>query len=106
MIAARWGAAALLSLAVAACRRYPSLRAAIFDLPATIEVAGEFIARSGFKDRIELIPGDFFRDPLPQADLYSVGRILHEVAAYTAADRLSLQLSSDRHRKRRMHRGD
>jgi len=65
-------------LAVAACARYPSLRAAVFDLPVTIKVVREFIERAGFKDRIELIPGDFFRDPLPEADLYSVGRILHD----------------------------
>ena len=65
-------------LTVAACARYRSLRAAVFDLPATIKVAREFIERAGFKDRIELIPGDFFRDPLPEADLYSVGRILHD----------------------------
>jgi acetylserotonin N-methyltransferase len=65
-------------LPMAACARYPSLRAAVFDLPATIKVAQEFIERAGFKDRIELIPGDFFRDPLPEADLYSLGRILHD----------------------------
>lgn len=65
-------------LPVAACAHYPSLRAAVFDLPGTIEVAREFVERSGFQDRIELIPGDFFRDPLPEADLYSVGRILHD----------------------------
>jgi len=65
-------------LAAAACARYPSLRAAVFDLPVTIKVVREFIERAGFKDRIELIPGDFFRDPLPEADLYSVGRILHD----------------------------
>jgi acetylserotonin O-methyltransferase len=65
-------------LPVAACARYPSLHAAVFDLPGTIEVAREFIERSGFQDRIELIAGDFFRDPLPPTDLYSVGRILHD----------------------------
>jgi acetylserotonin N-methyltransferase len=29
-------------------------------------------------DRVELIPGDFFEDPLPEADLFAVGRILHD----------------------------
>jgi acetylserotonin N-methyltransferase len=28
--------------------------------------------------RVELIPGDFFNDELPPADLYSLGRILHD----------------------------
>lgn len=65
-------------LPVAACLRYLSLRAAVFDLPGTIEVAREFIERAGLRERVELIAGDFFSDPLPQADLYSVGRILHD----------------------------
>lgn len=61
-------------LALAACDRYPSLEAAVFDLPQVIRVASEHVAGS----RVELIAGDFFTDPLPQADLYSVGRILHD----------------------------
>jgi acetylserotonin N-methyltransferase len=65
-------------LAVAACERYPHLRAAVFDLPRVIEVAREQVARSSVASRIELIPGDFFRDALPEADLFSVGRILHD----------------------------
>ena len=65
-------------LAVAACERYPLLRAAVFDLPAAIEVAWEFIARCRYADRIELVAGDFFSDPLPKADLFSLGRILHD----------------------------
>ena len=65
-------------LAVAACERYPQLRAAVFDLPAVIEVAREYISASGAGGRIDLAPGDFFRDPLPEADLFSVGRIIHD----------------------------
>ncbi|HKX00202.1 MAG TPA: class I SAM-dependent methyltransferase [Bryobacteraceae bacterium] len=65
-------------LAIAACERYPGLHAAVFDLPRVIEVARDQVARSSAKDRIELVAGDFFRDPLPQADLYAVGRILHD----------------------------
>ncbi len=65
-------------LAIAACERYEALRGAIFDLPPVIEQAKEFIATSEAADRVELIAGDFFRDPLPEADLYAVGRILHD----------------------------
>lgn len=61
-------------LCVAACERYPNLEAAVFDLPQVIEFAREFTAAT----RVELIPGDFFTDPLPPADLYAVGRILHD----------------------------
>jgi acetylserotonin N-methyltransferase len=60
-------------LAMAVASRYPGLRAAVFDLPAAIEFAREFV-----DGRVELIAGDFFRDPLPEADLYGLGRILHD----------------------------
>jgi acetylserotonin O-methyltransferase len=65
-------------LAIAACERYPELHAVVFDLPRVIEVAREQVERSSVVSRIELISGDFFRDALPEADLYSVGRILHD----------------------------
>lgn len=65
-------------LAAAACGRYPKLRAAVLDLPAAVEVAREYVGRSPYANRIELIAGDFFRDPLPEADLFSLGRILHD----------------------------
>ncbi len=57
----------------AALERYPNLQAAVFDLPPVIETA-----RSFADPRVELIPGDFFTDPLPPADLYALGRILHD----------------------------
>ncbi len=65
-------------LAVAACRRYPDLRAVVFDLPAVMLLARELVAGSGVADRIELVAGDFFADPLPEADLFALGRILHD----------------------------
>jgi len=61
-------------LALAAKDRYPQLQVALFDLPEVVEFAKEHIG-----DRaVDLIPGDFFADPLPPADLYAVGRILHD----------------------------
>jgi acetylserotonin O-methyltransferase len=53
-------------LAEAARQRYPHLRTAVFDLPSVAAVYPGTIA------------GDFFTDPLPEADLYSLGRILHD----------------------------
>ena len=60
-------------LALAARDRYPELSAILFDLPAVIEVARERVG-----DRVELVAGDFFTDDLPAADLYALGRILHD----------------------------
>jgi len=65
-------------LAVAACRRYPALRAVVFDLPAVLPLTRELVDASGVADRIELAAGDFFADPLPEADLFALGRILHD----------------------------
>jgi acetylserotonin N-methyltransferase len=65
-------------LAIAACERYPDLRAAVFDLPRVIEVARELVSRSQAAARLETIAGDFFADDLPEADLFAVGRILHD----------------------------
>jgi acetylserotonin N-methyltransferase len=65
-------------LAAAACERWPRLRATVFDLPPVVSAAKEFIARTPVKDRVGLAAGDFFKDPLPEADLYSLGRILHD----------------------------
>jgi acetylserotonin N-methyltransferase len=60
-------------LALAAAEKYPHIAATLFDLPEVIEVAREHTA-----NRVELIAGDFFNDPLPSADLYALGRILHD----------------------------
>jgi acetylserotonin O-methyltransferase len=65
-------------LAIAACQRYPQLSAVVFDLPRVTALARENIARSGLEDRVTTHDGDFFAGELPAADLYTVGRILHD----------------------------
>jgi acetylserotonin N-methyltransferase len=65
-------------LAIAACQRYPAMRAVVFDLPGIVPLAQEQITASGIGDRVEVLAGDFFTDPLPEADLFAVGRILHD----------------------------
>jgi acetylserotonin N-methyltransferase len=65
-------------LAVAACARYPDLRAVVFDLPEAIPLARAMVGASPAAGRVEVVAGDFFRDPLPEGDLYALGRILHD----------------------------
>jgi acetylserotonin O-methyltransferase len=65
-------------LAVAACRRFPDLGAILFDLPAAVPLAKEMIGATDVAARIEIVGGDFFADALPAADLFAVGRILHD----------------------------
>jgi acetylserotonin N-methyltransferase len=60
-------------LALAAVTRYPGIKAAVFDLPPVVEFARDFVG-----DHVELIAGNFFTDELPPADLYTLGRILHD----------------------------
>jgi len=60
-------------LVAAACDRYPKLQGILFELPRVISFAMEYP-----HPRVKLHAGDFFTDPLPPADLYSLGRILHD----------------------------
>jgi acetylserotonin N-methyltransferase len=65
-------------LAIAACERYPTLRATVLDLPEVVGLAREVVGASSVSERIDVIPGDFFSDSLPDADLFSLGRIIHD----------------------------
>lgn len=65
-------------LTIEAVRRYPQLKGTIFDLAPVVVVAREFIDRSPDKARLDTVAGDFFKDPLPEADLFALGRILHD----------------------------
>jgi acetylserotonin O-methyltransferase len=65
-------------LAMAACARYPSLHGIVLDLPHAIGLAKSMVEASPVKDRLQVVGGDFFTDPLPPADLYALGRILHD----------------------------
>jgi O-methyltransferase domain/Dimerisation domain len=65
-------------LAIEVCRRYAGIAGCVFDLPKVTPVAQHYIAEDGLSGRITTADGDFFTDPLPQADLYGMGRILHD----------------------------
>jgi acetylserotonin O-methyltransferase len=65
-------------LTIAACQRYRDLHGIVFDLPHALELARSMIHDSTVKDRVQVAGGDFFNDPLPAADLYAFGRILHD----------------------------
>jgi acetylserotonin N-methyltransferase len=65
-------------LALTACARYPQLQAAVFDLPDAIATAREYVGRGPSECPLALIAGDFFTDPLPEADIFALGRILHD----------------------------
>jgi len=68
-------------LALEACRRYPKLRATVFDLPPVVASARQFLSTVPDGGRVELVAGDFFAHALPEADLFALGRILHDWSA-------------------------
>ena len=70
------GATGLLSIEVA--KQQPHLRFTSFDLPPVEPIAKKHIAAAGFSDRIDTASGDFFKDPLPKADIITMGMILHD----------------------------
>ena len=70
------GATGLLCIEVA--KRHPHLRCVSFDLPPVLPIACKHIAAAGLSDRIDTATGDFFKDPLPKADLITMGMILHD----------------------------
>lgn len=70
------GATGLLCIEVA--KRQPHLRCTSFDLPPVEPIAQKHIMAAGLSDRISTCPGDFFTDPLPKADIITMGMILHD----------------------------
>lgn len=70
------GATGLQSLVLA--RRYPELHCTTYDLPVVAPIAERAIASAGLSDRVTVASGDFFADPLPQADVIVMGQILHD----------------------------
>jgi len=70
------GATGLLCIEVA--RKHSHLRFTSFDLPAVEPVAEKHIAAAGLSHRIATAGGDFFQDPLPKADVITMGMILHD----------------------------
>jgi O-methyltransferase/methyltransferase family protein len=70
------GAAGQLCMMLAA--RHPHLRCTTFDLPVVAPIAERHVAAAGLDDRVEVASGDFFADPLPRADVITMGNILHD----------------------------
>lgn len=70
------GADALLCREVAAV--HPGIRCTTFDLPVVSEIAANKIAAVGLSDRIATASGNFFEDPLPSAQVITMGMILHD----------------------------
>lgn len=64
---------------IACLKRYPNLRAIVWDRPQVLKVAREFAEAAGVADRLRLEAGDMFADPVPDgADVMLLSNILHD----------------------------
>ena len=70
------GATGLLAIEVA--KRHPHMRCTSFDLPQVAPIAMRSISSAGLSERVKTASGDFFKDPLPKADVITMGMILHD----------------------------
>jgi hypothetical protein len=70
------GATGLLCLEVA--KKHPHLQCVTWDLPVVEPIARKSIAAAGLSGRVSTSAGNFFTDPLPKADLITMGMILHD----------------------------
>jgi hypothetical protein len=57
---------------------HPHLRCTSYDLLVVAPIAERAIAAAGLTDRVGVASGDFFEDPLPNADVITMGLILHD----------------------------
>jgi hypothetical protein len=70
------GATGLLATLVA--ERHAHLTCTSFDLPAVEPIAKRWIAKSSASLRVSTASGNFLTDPLPRADVITMGMILHD----------------------------
>jgi precorrin-6B methylase 2 len=55
----------------------PHMRCITFDLPQVSPIAIENVSKMGVANKVQVFSGDYFEDPLPAADVITMGNILH-----------------------------
>ncbi len=56
----------------------PHLRAIGFDLPPVRPAFEKYVAKHDLATRVSFVGGDFFAEPLPNADVITMGHVLHD----------------------------
>jgi cyclopropane fatty-acyl-phospholipid synthase-like methyltransferase len=67
-------------LLVQLCLAHAHLTGINFDLPVVSPIFEEYASSHGMRDRLSFHPGSFFEEPLPSADVITMGHILHDWA--------------------------
>ena len=58
---------------------HPHLRATVFERPPVDGIARRMIAKRGYTDRVSVVAGDMFTDPLPRGhDVHLFSNVLHD----------------------------
>ena len=70
------GATGQLSMIIAG--RHPQISCTSCDLPVVRPIAERAIAAAGMKDRVSAAELDFLTQPIPPADVVTMGLILHD----------------------------
>lgn len=65
-------------LLVQICLAHSHITGTNYDLPEVGPIFEEYVATNGLNERLKFLPGDFFKDPLPAADVITMGHILHD----------------------------
>lgn len=65
-------------LLVQLCLAHSHLQGTNFDLEVVGPIFEEYVAANGLSNRLKFQPGDFFSQPLPTADVITMGHILHD----------------------------
>lgn len=65
-------------LLVQLCLKHPHLSGVNFDLDVVAPIFNEYAAENGLADRLQFQSGNFFNDPLPTAEVITMGHILHD----------------------------
>lgn len=70
------GATGLLACLVT--KQHPHMQCSSFDLPVVEPIAQKWLAKEKLTEKIKLVSGDFFKQALPQADIVTMGMVLHD----------------------------
>ena len=65
-------------LLVQLCLAHPHSRERTSTSPVVAPIFEEYVATNGLSERLKFQPGDFFNEPLPSADVITMGHILHD----------------------------
>ena len=57
---------------------HPHIAGIGFDLPEVGPIFEDYIEQNGVAERVQFHPGNFFEQPLPNADVIMMGHILHD----------------------------